>query len=61
MLFRYTPETNPNGSINHIAGVINDKGNVLGMMPHPENLIEAAHGVSDGKGIFASALNVIAA
>lgn len=61
VLFRYTPETNPNGSINHIAGVINDKGNVLGMMPHPENLIEAAHGGSDGKGIFASALNVIAA
>lgn len=61
VLFRYTPETNPNGSINHIAGVINEKGNVLGMMPHPENLIEAAHGGSDGKGIFASALNVIAA
>jgi phosphoribosylformylglycinamidine synthase len=61
VLFRYTPETNPNGSINHIAGVMNDKGNVLGMMPHPENLIEAAHGGSDGKGIFASALNVIAA
>jgi phosphoribosylformylglycinamidine synthase len=61
VLFRYTPATNPNGSINHIAGVMNDKGNVLGMMPHPENLIEAAHGGSDGKGIFASALNVIAA
>lgn len=61
VLFRYTPETNPNGSINNIAGVINGKGNVLGMMPHPENLIEAAHGGSDGKGIFASALNVIAA
>jgi phosphoribosylformylglycinamidine synthase subunit PurQ / glutaminase len=61
VLFRYTPETNPNGSINHIAGVMNAKGNVLGMMPHPENLIEAAHGGSDGKGIFASALDVIAA
>ncbi|MDH6268101.1 phosphoribosylformylglycinamidine synthase I [Rhizobium sp. SG_E_25_P2] len=61
VLFRYTPETNPNGSMNHIAGVMNAKGNVLGMMPHPENLIEAAHGGSDGKGIFASALDVIAA
>ncbi|MBB1247982.1 MULTISPECIES: phosphoribosylformylglycinamidine synthase subunit PurQ [unclassified Rhizobium] len=61
VLFRYTPETNPNGSINHIAGLMNAKGNVLGMMPHPENLIEAAHGGSDGKGIFASALDVIAA
>jgi phosphoribosylformylglycinamidine synthase subunit PurQ / glutaminase len=61
VLFRYTPDTNPNGSMNHIAGVMNAKGNVLGMMPHPENLIEAAHGGSDGKGIFASALDVIAA
>jgi phosphoribosylformylglycinamidine synthase I len=61
VVFRYTPDTNPNGSMNHIAGVINAKGNVLGMMPHPENLIEAAHGGSDGRGIFASALEVIAA
>jgi phosphoribosylformylglycinamidine synthase len=61
VVFRYTPETNPNGSMNHIAGIINAKGNVLGMMPHPENLIEAAHGGSDGRGIFASALEVIAA
>ncbi len=61
VVFRYTKETNPNGSINDIAGIINAKGNVLGMMPHPENLIEAAHGGDDGRGLFASALNVIAA
>ena len=61
VVFRYTKDSNPNGSINDIAGVMNAKGNVLGMMPHPENLIEAAHGGSDGKGIFASALQVIAA
>jgi len=61
VVFRYTEGTNPNGSINDIAGVINEKGNVLGMMPHPENLIEAAHGGNDGRGIFASALDVIAA
>mgnify|MGYP000659778989 CR=1 FL=1 len=61
VVFRYTKDTNPNGSMNDIAGVINARGNVLGMMPHPENLIEAAHGGSDGKGIFASALDVIAA
>lgn len=61
VVFRYAEGTNPNGSINDIAGVINDKGNVLGMMPHPENLIEAAHGGNDGRGIFASALDVIAA
>ena len=61
VVFRYAEGTNPNGSMNNIAGVINERGNVLGMMPHPENLIEAAHGGSDGRGLFASALNVIAA
>ena len=61
VVFRYAEGTNPNGSINDIAGVINAKGNVLGLMPHPENLIEAAHGGSDGRGLFASVLDVIAA
>jgi phosphoribosylformylglycinamidine synthase len=61
VVFRYTKDTNPNGSLNDIAGIINGRGNVLGMMPHPENLIEAAHGGTDGHGIFASALEVMAA
>lgn len=61
IVFRYAQGTNPNGSLSDIAGVINARGNVLGMMPHPENLIEAAHGGNDGRGIFASALDVIAA
>ena len=61
IVFRYADGTNPNGSLLDIAGVVNQTGNVLGMMPHPENLIEAAHGGSDGRGIFASALDVIAA
>lgn len=61
VVFRYADGTNPNGSMNDIAGVINARGNVLGMMPHPENLIEAAHGGIDGRGLFASALDVIAA
>ncbi len=61
VVFRYAEGTNPNGSINDIAGIINAQGNVLGMMPHPENLIEAAHGGTDGRGVFASALDVIAA
>lgn len=61
VVFRYADGTNPNGSVNDIAGIINAKGNVLGMMPHPENLIEAAHGGNDGRGIFASALEVVAA
>lgn len=59
--FRYANGTNPNGSIDDIAGIINKKGNVLGMMPHPENLIESAHGGTDGRGLFESALNIAAA
>ncbi|MBE7185313.1 MAG: phosphoribosylformylglycinamidine synthase subunit PurQ [Methylobacterium mesophilicum] len=58
--FRYADGTNPNGSLNDIAGILNESGNVMGLMPHPENLIEAAHGGSDGRGIFESALRVAA-
>ena len=58
VVFRYAGGTNPNGSINDIAGIVNDKGNVLGLMPHPENLIEAAHGGNDGRGLFESALGL---
>ncbi|MBP0439795.1 phosphoribosylformylglycinamidine synthase subunit PurQ [Tianweitania sediminis] len=58
--FRYAEGTNPNGSMNDIAGIVNDKGNVLGLMPHPENLIEAAHGGEDGRAIFESALAKVA-
>ncbi|MCO6390522.1 phosphoribosylformylglycinamidine synthase subunit PurQ [Aliihoeflea aestuarii] len=56
IVFRYAEGTNPNGSLNDIAGIVNDKGNVLGMMPHPENLIEDAHGGLDGRAIFEAAL-----
>lgn len=54
--FRYAEGTNPNGSINDIAGVFNAQKNVLGLMPHPENLIEAAHGGNDGRALFATLL-----
>lgn len=54
--FRYAEGTNPNGSINDIAGIFNEQKNVLGMMPHPENLIEAAHGGSDGRALFSTLL-----
>lgn len=57
VVFRYAG-TNPNGSINDIAGIINKSGNVLGLMPHPENLIEAAHGGNDGRALFESALGL---
>ena len=50
--FRYAENTNPNGSINDIAGVFSANRNVLGFMPHPENLIEAAHGGNDGRALF---------
>jgi len=60
VVFRYAEGTNPNGSINDIAGIINEGGNVLGLMPHPENLIEAAHGGTDGRGLFESALGISA-
>ncbi len=58
VVFRYAESTNPNGAINDIAGVINDAGNVLGLMPHPENLVEPEHGGTDGRGIFESALGL---
>ena len=54
--FRYAEGTNPNGSIHDIAGVFNRDKNVLGLMPHPENLIEAAQGGTDGTGLFAGLL-----
>ncbi|WP_404403275.1 phosphoribosylformylglycinamidine synthase subunit PurQ [Pelagibacterium halotolerans] len=57
VVFRYAEDTNPNGSLNDIAGIVNARGNVLGMMPHPENLIEPAHGGEDGRGIFAGLLD----
>ncbi len=52
VVFRYAEGTNPNGSVNDIAGIVNARGNVLGMMPHPENLIEAAHGGDDGRALL---------
>ena len=57
IVFRYTSETNPNGSISDIAGVMNESGNVLGLMPHPENQIESFHGGSDGRLLFESLIN----
>jgi phosphoribosylformylglycinamidine synthase len=56
--FRYAEGTNPNGSVNDIAGVFNKNMNVLGLMPHPENLIESAHGGIDGRGLFEGLLQV---
>lgn len=56
--FRYAEGTNPNGSINDIAGIFNEGKTVLGLMPHPENLIEAAHSGTDGRALFTGLLEV---
>ncbi len=52
VVFRYAEGTNPNGSLNNIAGIVNQAGNVIGMMPHPENMIEPLHGNVDCKPLF---------
>jgi len=57
VLFRYAD--NPNGSLNDIAGIVNEGGNVFGMMPHPERAIDALHGGTDGLNLFKSILETI--
>ena len=63
VVFRYTtadgsvtPQANPNGSLNNIAGIVNERGNVLGMMPHPERAGERLMGGEDGLFIWRSIL-----
>ena len=50
-------ENNPNGSINNIAGIFNTKKNILGMMPHPERMIDQVISNTDGVNLFKSLLN----
>jgi phosphoribosylformylglycinamidine synthase len=52
---------NPNGSLNSIAGIVNDAGNVLGLMPHPEDAVDPLMGSTDGLGLFESMLARVAA
>ena len=66
VLFRYcdqkgyvTPESNPNGSVSNIAGIVNETGNVLGMMPHPERCCDELIGGVDGKFVFESIISSI--
>lgn len=56
--FRYAEDVN--GSARGIAGLLNDRGNVLGMMPHPERRIEAAHGGDDGRRLFEGLVKAVA-
>jgi phosphoribosylformylglycinamidine synthase len=57
--FRYLDQVN--GSARNIAGIINDEGNVLGMMPHPERALEPAHGNTDGRRLFEGLLETVGA
>jgi phosphoribosylformylglycinamidine synthase I len=56
--FRYLDAVN--GSARNIAGILNDAGNVLGLMPHPERVIEPAHGGTDGRRLFEGLLETVA-
>jgi len=53
--FRYAPGQNPNGSARDIAGVVNERGNVLGLMPHPEHAVDPVTGSEDGLKLFLGA------
>ncbi|HEY9697960.1 MAG TPA: phosphoribosylformylglycinamidine synthase subunit PurQ [Trichocoleus sp.] len=66
VLFRYStptgessPSANPNGSLNNIAGICNRRGNVLGMMPHPERAADPMLGNTDGIGLFKGLLSAL--
>ncbi|MBI4197434.1 MAG: phosphoribosylformylglycinamidine synthase subunit PurQ [Deltaproteobacteria bacterium] len=56
VLLRYAP-INPNGAIHNIAGIINERGNVMGLMPHPERCSEALLGNTDGRKLFESLIS----
>ena len=56
-----TGDANPNGSMNNIAGILNERGNVLGMMPHPERACEPLLGNEDGNAIWRSVLQAVGA
>ena len=67
VVFRYAPDPlqaeeayNPNGSMKDIAGIVNARGNVLGMMPHPERAVDPLLGPADGLPLFESILNRVA-
>lgn len=66
IIFRYstkdgqiTDDANPNGSLNNIAGVVNENGNVFGTMPHPERVCESLLGGDDGRGVFEGILSIV--
>jgi len=56
VVFRYVENSNPNGATNDIAGITNEAGTIVGMMPHPENMIDPIHGKQDCRPLFESLL-----
>lgn len=58
---RFSEDANPNAAMDHIAGIINEGGNVLGMMPHPERAVDVLLGSNDGLALFESMLAAVAA
>jgi phosphoribosylformylglycinamidine synthase len=59
VVFRYAPGQNPNGSVDDIAGVSNEAGNVVGLMPHPEHAVDPLTGSADGGKLFESVARVL--
>ena len=60
VVLRYAPGHNPNGSVRDIAGVANERGNVVGLMPHPEHAVDVLTGSDDGLRLFDSAAAFVA-
>src|SRR5258706_7579078 len=59
VVFRYAKGDNPNGSARHIAGILNDKRNVMGLMPHPERVVDPLLGGTDGRAMFESLIEAL--
>jgi phosphoribosylformylglycinamidine synthase subunit PurQ / glutaminase len=54
VVLRYAPGENPNGSVRDIAGIVNEAGNVMGLMPHPEHAVDTLRGPTGGRALFES-------
>ena len=59
VMFRYAKGENPNGSARDIAGILNEKRNVLGLMPHPERVVDPLLGGTDGQAMFKSLIEAL--
>ncbi|HEX4861083.1 MAG TPA: phosphoribosylformylglycinamidine synthase subunit PurQ, partial [Rhizomicrobium sp.] len=59
VVFRYAEGDNPNGSARNIAGILNERRNVLALMPHPERVVDPLLGGTDGVGLFQSLIETL--